>query len=77
MMRLYAYCAGGGLKGSSEELQPATPRGFDITDKDTLAPLMANWPADLAWPVLVHCFEPAGHTYPGKGATTPDKVYRL
>lgn len=63
-----------GLKGIGE-LHPDT-QGFDIADKESLASLMElAW--SLAMPVLVHCSEPAGHKYPGKGATTPDKVYRL
>ena len=67
-------CAAGGLKGIGE-LHPDT-QGFDISDKKTLTPLM-ELAGRLAWPVLVHCSEPAGHIYPGKGATTPDKVYRF
>ena len=31
----------------------------------------------LGLPVLLHCSEPVGHQYPGKGRTTPDKVYRF
>ena len=27
--------------------------------------------------LLLHCSEPVGHLYPGKGANTPDKVYRF
>jgi predicted TIM-barrel fold metal-dependent hydrolase len=28
-------------------------------------------------PLLVHSSEPVGHIYPGKGNTTPDKLYKL
>jgi predicted TIM-barrel fold metal-dependent hydrolase len=28
-------------------------------------------------PVLIHCSEPAGHAYPGKGTATPDKILRF
>jgi predicted TIM-barrel fold metal-dependent hydrolase len=28
-------------------------------------------------PVLMHCSEPVGHAYPGKGTATPDKVLRF
>jgi hypothetical protein len=28
-------------------------------------------------PVVVHASEPVGHLYPGKGLTTPDRVYRF
>jgi predicted TIM-barrel fold metal-dependent hydrolase len=67
-------CAAHGLKGVGE-LHPDT-QGFDIADGDSLAPLM-ELAAGLAMPVLVHCSEPAGHQYPGKGGTTPGKVYRF
>ena len=65
-------CAAAGLKGVGE-LHPDTQR-FDVTDIRVLAPLM-----DVALrtnlPVVVHASEPAGHQYPGKGLTTPDKLY--
>ena len=57
------------------ELHPDT-QGFDLADYRMMAPMMElarHW--DL--PVLVHCSEPVGHQYPGKGQTTPDKVYRF
>lgn len=67
-------CAAAGARGIGE-LHPDT-QGFDLADYRALAPLM-----DLArqgdLPVLVHCSEPVGHQYPGKGQTTPDKVYRF
>ena len=31
----------------------------------------------LAMPIVVHCSEPVGHLYPGKGFTTPDKIFRF
>ena len=67
-------CARGGLIGIGE-LHPDT-QGFALEDQDTLAPLM-DLALRLRWPVLVHCSEPAGHDYPGKGSTTPGKVYRF
>ena len=67
-------CAAAGLAGIGE--LHADTQGFDITDASVMAPVM-----DLArssgMPVLVHASEPAGHQYPGKGATTPDKLYRF
>ena len=67
-------CAAAGLRGIGE-MHPDT-QGFDITDTATMAPLM-----DLArfrgLPLLLHCSEPVGHQYPGKGRTTPDRVMRL
>ena len=67
-------CAAQGLKGIGE-LHPDT-QGFEIADKGSLTPLM-EMAAGLAMPVLIHCSEPAGHRYPGKGGTTPEKVYRF
>ena len=67
-------CAVGGLIGVGE-LHPDT-QGFALDDPDTLAPLM-ELAGRLDWPALVHCSEPAGHDYPGKGSTTPGKVYRF
>ncbi len=65
-------CASAGLVGIGE--LHADTQGFDITDAAAMAPVM-----DLArssgMPVLVHASEPAGHQYPGKGSTTPDKLY--
>ena len=67
-------CAAAGLRGIGE-LHPDT-QGFDITDRSLMAPLMeAAQRLDL--PVVVHCSEPVGHQYPGKGRTTPEKIYRF
>ena len=67
-------CAAAGLAGVGE-LHPDT-QGFDITDAAGLAPLM-DTARRLKLPVLVHSSEPVGHLYPGKGATTPEKLYRF
>ena len=67
-------CAEAGLLGVGE-LHPDT-QGFDLTDKLALEPLMGA-ARELGWPVMVHASEPVGHMYPGKGHTTPDKVYRF
>lgn len=66
--------AAAGIRGIGE-LHPDT-QGFDITDKPLLAPLM-DIARRLGLPVLVHASEPVGHQYPGKGHTTPDKLYRF
>ena len=67
-------CAQGGAVGIGE-LHPDS-QTFDITDKACMEPIM-----DAAHrhglPVLVHASEPVGHQYPGKGETTPDKLYRF
>ena len=67
-------CAAAGLAGIGE-LHPDT-QGVDITDGDALTPLM-DAARRLGLPVLVHSSEPVGHLYPGKGATTPDKLCRF
>lgn len=67
-------CWQAGLKGAGE-LHPDT-QGFDLDDKKTMAPLM-DLTGRLGMPVLVHTSEPVGHQYPGKGRTTPGKVYRF
>ncbi len=67
-------CATRGLSGIGE-LHPDT-QGFDIADAESLFPLM-DTARRLGLPVLIHCSEPVGHEYPGKGRTTPDKIYRF
>ncbi len=67
-------CAAAGLRGVGE-LHPDT-QGFDITDKPGLTPVM-DTVMRLGLPVLVHSSEPVGHLYPGKGRTTPGKLYRF
>ena len=67
-------CAGHGIKGIGE-LHPDT-QGFDITSKASLEPLM-NSARRLGLLVLTHSSEPVGHLYPGKGHTTPDRLYSL
>ncbi len=67
-------CVKAGAKGIGE-LHPDT-QGFDITDAMQMAPLM-DAARRLGLPVLVHASEPVGHQYPGKGETTPGKLYRF
>jgi predicted TIM-barrel fold metal-dependent hydrolase len=67
-------CIAAGLRGIGE-LHPDTQR-FDITDRSVMLPLM-DAARGLGLPVLVHASEPVGHLYPGKGHTTPDKLYRF
>ncbi|MDA1258294.1 MAG: amidohydrolase family protein, partial [Chloroflexi bacterium] len=45
-------------------------------ESDRLSRLMAL-AEEAAVPVLIHASEPVGHTYPGKGATTPDRLLGL
>ena len=67
-------CTAAGLHGIGE-LHPDT-QGFDITDRSLMAPLMEA-ALRLGLPVVIHCSEPVGHQYPGKGRTTPEKLYRF
>ena len=67
-------CLDAGLVGIGE--LHADTQGFDITDVAALAPVMELARSDRR-PVLVHASEPVGHQYPGKGANTPDKLYRF
>lgn len=67
-------CVDAGLRGIGE-LHPDT-QGLDITDPATMAPVM-GLALQQSLPVLIHCSEPVGHMYPGKGATTPDKVWQF
>lgn len=67
-------CASAGLRGIGE-LHPDT-QGFDITDAATMSPLM-ELARSRSMPVLLHCSEPVGHGYPGKGRTTPDRVWKF
>ena len=67
-------CLTAGLSGIGE--LHADTQGFDITDVAVMAPIMELARSD-GWPVLIHASEPVGHRYPGKGSTTPDKLYRF
>jgi predicted TIM-barrel fold metal-dependent hydrolase len=67
-------CAAGGLRGVGELMPDG--QGFRLDDEATMAPIVE---AAMAWGMvlLVHCSEPVGHLYPGKGTVTPDEVIRF
>mgnify|MGYP001240775419 CR=1 FL=1 len=67
-------CVEAGLVGIGE-LHPDT-QGYDLGDRNTMEHL-AETAVRLNIPILTHTSEPIGHTYPGKGRTTPDVVYRF
>ena len=67
-------CVEAGLQGVGE-LHPDT-QGFDITSKTLMKPVMLST-YELGAPVVIHASEPVGHSYAGKGSTTPDKLYRF
>ena len=57
------------------ELMP-DGQGYRLDDLALLQPL-AEAASAHGLPLLTHTSEPLGHSYPGKGATTPDQVVRL
>ena len=63
-------CAGEGLRGVGE--LNADAQGFDLDGADIDA--VAEISADLDIPMVLHCSEPVGHDYPGKGTATPGYV---
>lgn len=65
-------CAAKGARGIGE-LHPDTQE-FDIGSAKQMTPLM-DAAKRLGLITLVHSSEPAGHQYPGKGKTTPDKLW--
>lgn len=67
-------CAAAGLRGIGELMPDG--QGFRLDDQKTMAPIVeAILAHDLL--LLVHCSEPVGHLYPGKGTVTPDTVIRF
>jgi predicted TIM-barrel fold metal-dependent hydrolase len=67
-------CARMGLRGLGE--LNADAQGWRLEDFDLLRPLAAaSVEAALVW--TLHCSEPVGHLYPGKGTATPDRVAPL
>ncbi len=71
-LREVERCAAEGAVGIGE-LHPDS-QGFDITGYKGMAPLM-DAAKELNLITLVHGSEPAGHLYPGKGATTPGRLW--
>jgi hypothetical protein len=67
-------CARLGLRGLGE--LNADAQGWALEDEAALGPVAAaSVAAGLPW--TLHCSEPVGHTYPGKGTATPDRVAGL
>ena len=67
-------CSAAGLIGIGE-LHSDT-QGYGIEDAAVMAPLMVL-AKRLGMPVLTHASEPVGHSYPGKGTVTPDRLMRF
>ncbi|HXA27997.1 MAG TPA: amidohydrolase family protein [Candidatus Angelobacter sp.] len=67
-------CAGLGLRGIGE--MNADAQGWSLEDVVALTPVVSACVAlDLPW--NLHCSEPVGHLYAGKGTATPDRVARF
>ena len=64
-------CFNKGARGIGE-LHPDT-QNFDITSVAEMEGIM-KFCEDKQLPVLIHCSEPIGHSYPGKGQTHPSKL---
>ena len=54
----------------------ADTQGFSIDDPNVMAPVMALI-SEAGAPITIHASEPVGHSYPGKGESTPEKLMRL
>lgn len=63
-------CARAGLRGIGEV--NADAQGWDLLDGTVGAVVAASVRAGLPW--TLHCSEPVGHDYPGRGTVTPDRV---
>jgi predicted TIM-barrel fold metal-dependent hydrolase len=63
-------CARAGLRGIGE--MNADAQGWDLLGTGAAAVVRASRDAGLPW--TLHCSEPVGHRYPGKGTATPDRV---
>ncbi len=63
-------CARAGLRGIGE--MNADAQGWDLLGDGAAAAVRASVDAGLPW--TLHCSEPVGHHYPGKGTATPDRV---
>lgn len=64
-------CITAGIKGVGE-IRP--DMGFDLKDKGLWQPIIEMIKKN-ALILLLHCSEPVGHIYPGKGKTTPEVIY--
>jgi hypothetical protein len=67
-------CFGLGASGIGE--LNADAQGFDLTDAQLLTDLFELC-SIRGRPVMLHASEPVGHLYPGKGASTPDRLLTM
>ncbi|HEX4578577.1 MAG TPA: amidohydrolase family protein [Candidatus Dormibacteraeota bacterium] len=66
-------CARLGLRGIGE--LNADAQGWGLFGDGVDAAVRASVAVDMPW--TLHCSEPVGHDYPGKGAVTPDRVIQF
>jgi hypothetical protein len=66
-------CADLGLRGIGE--LNADAQGWALLGDGVGAAVAASIAADMTW--TLHCSEPVGHDYPGKGTVTPDRVMQF
>lgn len=67
-------CLDAGFAGLGEMNVDA--QGVQLADDGHWSPLVAPL-VEAGATLMLHCSEPVGHHYPGKGLNTPDKVYRF
>lgn len=68
--REVARCASLGLAGIGE--MNADAQGWTLLDGSVAAAVDASVAAGMPW--TLHCSEPVGRQYPGKGSATPDRI---
>jgi hypothetical protein len=71
--REVARCASLGLRGIGE--MNADAQGWALPDATASAAVAASVAAGLPW--TLHCSEPVGRVYPGRGAATPDHLMKF
>ena len=69
-VREVGRCADIGLSGIGE--MNADAQGWGLLDDAVEPALRASVAAGMPW--TLHCSEPVGRAYPGKGSSTPDRV---
>lgn len=67
-------CLDAGFAGLGEMNVDA--QGVELDEEDCWGPLVAAL-VEAGGVLMLHCSEPVGHAYAGKGRNTPDKVYRF
>ena len=74
-LREIERCARGGMKGIGEMRLDSGLLDLQAIPDASTRSSGAIAAHDLL--LLLHCSEPVGHTYPGKGDTTPERLYPL